>query len=85
MDASSGVWALCWNADSQLYAGTRKDGIVVAGRTWKWAPPEPPAAEPEPAEEPPTETAAEEEAEEAPEQQPEAEEKPAAEAKSEGE
>jgi len=52
MDAASGVWALCWNASSQLYAGTRKDGIVVAGRSWKWALPEPPKKEEPVAEEP---------------------------------
>ncbi len=47
MDAASGVWSLCWNGDGQLFAGTRKDGIVIAGRTWKWAEPTPPAkAEP---------------------------------------
>jgi pyruvate/2-oxoglutarate dehydrogenase complex dihydrolipoamide acyltransferase (E2) component len=40
MDATSGVWALCWNGDGQLFAGTRKDGIVSAGRSWKWTTPE---------------------------------------------
>ena len=83
MDASSGVWSLCWNADSQLFAGTRKDGIVVAGRSWKWAPIEPPATEPVPANEEPAaeESADEKSAEqsaESVEQQPQAEEKPAA-------
>lgn len=37
MDAKSGVWSLCWNGDEQLFAGTRKDGVVIAGRSWKWA------------------------------------------------
>ncbi|NND97329.1 MAG: hypothetical protein HKN47_08385 [Pirellulaceae bacterium] len=36
MEAKSGVWALCWNGDEQLIAGTRKDGLVTAGKTWKW-------------------------------------------------
>jgi WD40 repeat protein len=64
MDAASGVWALCWNGESQLLAGTRKDGIVVAGRSWTWAPPEsahavaePAPAEPAPAEPAPAEPA----------------------------
>ncbi len=42
MHAESGVWALCWNGDSQLFAGTRKNGIVMAGRSWKWTEPAPP-------------------------------------------
>lgn len=41
MDAKSGVWALCWNGSGQLLAGTRKHGVVAAGRTWKWATPAP--------------------------------------------
>lgn len=41
MDAASGVWTLCWNGDAQLFAGTRKDGIVMAGRSWKWTEPTP--------------------------------------------
>ena len=49
MKATSGVWSLCWNGDAQLFAGTRKDGIVIAGRSWKWTEPAPPAKE-EPAE-----------------------------------
>ena len=36
MDAKSGIWSLCWNGNEQLFAGTRKDGIVMAGRSWKW-------------------------------------------------
>ncbi len=36
MKAKSGVWALCWNGDSQLIAGTRKNGLVTAGQSWKW-------------------------------------------------
>jgi WD40 repeat protein len=81
MDASSGVWALCWNADSQLYAGTRKDGIVVAGRSWKWAAPEPPAAAQEKPEDKPAE-AADEKPAEAAKEKPEAkpEDKPEAKA-----
>ena len=59
MDAKSGVWALCWNGDGQLFAGTRKDGIVVAGRSWKWAEPKP--ATPEPQAEAPKEAPATEE------------------------
>jgi WD40 repeat protein len=47
MDATSGVWTLCWNGNEQLFAGTRKDGIVVAGRSWKWATPAPPASKEE--------------------------------------
>lgn len=45
MDATSGVWALCWNGDSQLFAGTRKDGILIAGQSWKWTEPAPPQEE----------------------------------------
>lgn len=41
MYAKSGVWSLCWNGDGQLFAGTRKDGIVMAGRSWKWTEPKP--------------------------------------------
>ncbi len=62
MDAKSGIWSLCWNGDQQLFAGTRKDGIVIAGRSWKWSEvkkpepaktePEKPAEESKPAEEP---------------------------------
>ncbi len=36
MDATSGVWALQWNGDGQLLVGTRKHGVSVAGRSWKW-------------------------------------------------
>ena len=58
MEAKSGVWALHWNGDGQLLVGTRKHGVVVAGRSWKWAEPsvdsQVPADEPEhaPADEP---------------------------------
>lgn len=59
MTADSGVWSLCWNGEGQLLAGTRKDGIVMAGRSWKWTEPAPPAqpapkqpAKAEPAEDP---------------------------------
>jgi WD40 repeat protein len=80
MDASSGVWTLCWNGDSQLFAGTRKDGIVTAGRSWKWTEPvaEKPAEE-KPAEEKPAEEkpAEEKPAEEKPAEEKPAEEKPA--------
>ena len=62
MDATSGVWSLCWNGDGQLFAGTRKNGIVMAGRSWKWTQPkapEPPkkqaAKKPEPKAETPAE------------------------------
>jgi WD40 repeat protein len=69
MDAASGVWALCWNSDRQLYAGTRKDGIVVAGRSWKWTQAEPPAAPAKEAEA----TAEKEQAQEAKPEEPKAE------------
>lgn len=51
MDAASGVWSLCWNGDGQLFAGTRKNGIVTAGRSWKWTQPkkQEPKAKKEPA------------------------------------
>ncbi|MFK8112613.1 MAG: WD40 repeat domain-containing protein [Rubripirellula sp.] len=52
MDATSGVWALCWNGDGQLFAGTRKNGIVMAGRSWKWTQPKPPEPKKEPKQEP---------------------------------
>lgn len=55
MEAKSGVWALCWNGDQQLFAGTRKDGIAIAGQSWKWTQPAPP-----PAEQPKTEAAPQE-------------------------
>ncbi len=48
MQAESGVWALCWNGDAQLFAGTRKNGILIAGQSWKWTEPQPAPAEPEP-------------------------------------
>lgn len=51
MDANSGLWALCWNGDQQLFAGTRKDGVAIAGKTWKWTEPTPPAPD-QPAREP---------------------------------
>ena len=66
MDAKSGVWALCWHGTSSLLAGTRKHGIVVAGRSWKWATP---AKKAEPKKEP-------EEKKPAEEKKPDAEKKP---------
>ncbi len=45
MNAASGIWSLCWNGDGQLFAGTRKDGIVIAGRSWKWTEVKKPKAE----------------------------------------
>jgi len=43
MKATSGVWAVQWNAaaqgDEQVLVGTRKDGVLVAGRSWKWTEP----------------------------------------------
>lgn len=57
MEATSGVWSLCWNGDSQLFAGTRKDGIVMAGQSWKWTQPKPPEPKPEPKAEPAAEKA----------------------------
>ncbi|MCO8123229.1 hypothetical protein NHH03_15885 [Stieleria sp. TO1_6] len=36
--AESGVWALCFKNSGQLFAGTRKNGIVVAGQSWNWNP-----------------------------------------------
>ncbi|MCG8652460.1 MAG: hypothetical protein MI861_21645 [Pirellulales bacterium] len=41
MDAKSGVWSLCWHGNERLVAGTRKDGIAIAGRSWKWTEPAP--------------------------------------------
>ena len=65
MDAKSGVWSLCWQGDEQLFAGTRKDGITVATRSWKWAEPAAPSEETAsaPAEEQPAEEASEADAE----------------------
>jgi WD40 repeat protein len=68
MYAKSGVWALCWNGEGQLFAGTRKDGIVIAGRSWKWTEPKPAVAE----------TAKAEESKELEQESSEATEKPAA-------
>lgn len=34
--SESGVWALCFNGESELLVGTRKDGVVVAGQSWGW-------------------------------------------------
>jgi WD40 repeat protein len=48
MQADSGVWALCWNGDGQLFAGTRKNGILIAGQSWKWTEPQPAPVESEP-------------------------------------
>ncbi len=43
MKATSGVWAVQWNAapqgDEQVLVGTRKNGVLVAGRSWKWTEP----------------------------------------------
>ena len=43
MKANSGVWAVQWNAtpqgDEQVLVGTRKNGVLVAGRSWKWTEP----------------------------------------------
>ena len=43
MKADSGVWAVQWNAaaqgDEQVFVGTRKNGVLVAGRSWKWTKP----------------------------------------------
>ena len=41
MKAKSGVWALQWislgqGIDDQLLVGTEKNGILTAGRSWKW-------------------------------------------------
>ncbi len=73
MEAKSGVWALCWNGDGQLFAGTRKHGLVTAGQSWKWTEPKP--AEKKPVEE----TSAEEKpTEEKPADDKSAAEKPAA-------
>ena len=40
MKATSGVWAVQWNTatkgDEQVLVGTRKNGVLVAGRSWKW-------------------------------------------------
>ena len=68
MEAKSGIWSLCWNGDGQLFAGTRKDGIVMAGRSWKWTEVEQPKAnqpaegktEEKPAEQPKDEAKADE-------------------------
>ncbi len=57
MDAESGVWSLCWNGEDQLLAGTRKHGIVTAGRSWKWTEVKP---EPKPSADKPAEAKAEE-------------------------
>ena len=46
MESKSGVWALCWNGDTQLLVGTRKDGLIAAGQSWKWSEPKPPMSEP---------------------------------------
>jgi WD40 repeat protein len=48
MQADSGVWAICWNGDGQLFAGTRKNGILIAGQSWKWTEPQPEPAKSEP-------------------------------------
>ena len=48
MDAKSGIWSLCWNGNDVLFAGTRKDGIVSAGRSWKWSEAKKPEPDPEP-------------------------------------
>ena len=42
-------------ATTQLFAGTRKNGIVMAGQTWTWTEPEPPKADPPKSEEPSSE------------------------------
>jgi len=43
MKATSGVWAVQWNTapqgDEQVLVGTRKNGVLVAGRSWKWTEP----------------------------------------------
>ena len=40
LEADSGIWSLAWNGSGQLLVGTRKHGVVSAGRAWKWLPPE---------------------------------------------
>ncbi len=37
MTAPSGVWAMAWNGDRQLFVGTRKNGVVAATQSWDWA------------------------------------------------
>lgn len=37
-NAESGVWALNWNKDQELFVGTRKNGIARIGRSWDWVP-----------------------------------------------
>ncbi|QDT02973.1 WD domain, G-beta repeat [Rubripirellula lacrimiformis] len=79
MTAPSGVWSLAWNGDGQLLVGTRKSGIVTAGRSWNWTEAKPVVAEPAPAQPAATEPAAEEPAAEKPAAEKPAAEKPAAE------
>ena len=70
MRATSGVWALLWTSapqgDDQVLVGTRKNGVLVAGRSWKWAEPaEEVKPEPKPADAEKTKPAEEMEKEEA--------------------
>ncbi|TWU59186.1 WD domain, G-beta repeat [Rubripirellula tenax] len=46
MTAPSGVWSLAWNGDGQLLVGTRKSGVVTAGRSWNWTAPQPADSQP---------------------------------------
>ncbi len=78
LTAPSSVWAVCWNGVSELFVGTRKNGVVTATQAWKLAEPKPepkPEVKPEPQAEP------ENKADEKPEAKPEA--KPEPEAKKE--
>lgn len=54
--AESGVWSLCFRGSGQVFVGTRKNGIVMAGQSWAWKPIPEPAAEEAAAEEAPAET-----------------------------
>ncbi len=47
LSAPSSVWSVAWNGPSELFVGTRKNGVVIAAQSWSLTEraPEPPAKE----------------------------------------
>ncbi len=89
LSAPSSVWSVAWNGPSELFVGTRKNGVVIAAQSWTLAEraPEPPAKEEtKEAEKPEEKVAPAAEAKPAVEEsKPASEEKPATEVKADTE
>ncbi len=52
LSAPSTVWSVAWNGPTELFVGTRKNGVVIAAQSWSLTERKPqPAAEEKPADE----------------------------------